>query len=177
MKTASCEITSGDTIDLSGVGTVVIGPLEWTTENLNVPWPGSWPPNGDESLAGKYGRLYTYEMALEIAARVPGWRLPTKDDAEILITEAGGREHGAAALKAGGATGFEALYAGFREPEDNTFRRTGKQTGFWTATAADEQEAWKFYLRAEDDQIRFHPVSRHYGDSIRLVRDKRIRRR
>jgi uncharacterized protein (TIGR02145 family) len=75
-------------------------------------------------------------------------------------------------LKIGGKTGFGALYAGFLEPEDNTFRRTGKQTGFWTETAADEQEAWKFYLRVEDNQIRFHPVSKLYGDSIRLVRDK-----
>ena len=89
-----------------------------------------------------------------------------------MIATAGGRENGAANLKVGGKTGFEALYAGFREPEDNTFRRTGKQTGFWTATAADKQEAWKFFLLVEDDQIRFRPVSKLYGDSIRLVRDR-----
>ena len=111
-------------------------------------------------------------MALQIAARVPGWRLPTKKDVEALIVAVGGRRAGAAALKAGGSSGFEALLAGFREPEDNSFRRTGKQTGFWTATADDGQNAWKMYLLEEDNRIRFKPVSREYGDSIRLVRDK-----
>ncbi len=159
-------------IDLSGVRTVVIGHQEWTVDNLGFLWPGSWSPNGDDSLAGKYGRLYTYDMALEIASLISGWRLPTKEDVEALIAEVGGCESGGAMLKIGGKTGFGALYAGFLEPEDNTFRRTGKQTGFWTETAADEQEAWKFYLRVEDNQIRFHPVSKLYGDSIRLVRDK-----
>ncbi len=165
------EIISPDKIDLSGIRLVVIGRQEWTVDNLSIPWPGSWAPNGDDGLVGQYGRFYTYEMALEIASRVPGWRLPTKEDMEALIAGAGGFENGAAALKAGGRTGFEALYAGFREPEDNTFRRTGRQTGFWTATAYDAEEAWKMYLRAEDDVIRFNPVSKLYGDSIRLVRD------
>ena len=158
--------------DLSGVRTVVIGRQEWTVDNLSMDWPGSWSPNDDGNLVGKYGRFYTYDMALEIASHIPDWRLPTKEDVEILIAEVGGREQGAAALKVGGRTGFEALYAGFREPEDNTFRRTGKQTGFWTATAADTEEAWKFFLRMEDDVIRFIPVSKLYGDSIRLVRDE-----
>ena len=159
-------------LDLAHARTVRIAGREWTVENLRIPWPGSWAPNGDEQLAATYGRLYTYAMALEIAARAPGWRLPTKEDVEALITAVGGRQTGAAALKAGGFSGFEALLAGFREPEDNTFRRTGKQTGFWTSTAAEARTAWKFYLLEEDEHIRFKPVTREYGDSIRLVRDK-----
>jgi len=172
LETSSREAAPKDSVDLSGVRTIAIGHLEWMAVNLDIPWPGSWPPNGEEALAGKYGRLYTFDMARAIAARTPGWRLPTKEEVEALIAEAGGREKGAAALKAGGKTGFEVLYAGFREPEDSTFRRTGKQTGFWTATAAGKESAWKFFLLIEDNQIRFIPVSKQYGDSIRLVRDK-----
>lgn len=168
-----CTLAAAEKVDLSGVRTVIIGRLEWTVDNLNIPWPGSWAPNGEEALVAKYGRLYTYDMALKIASRADGWRLPTKTDVETLIAEAGGREKGAAALKVGGKTGFEALYAGFREPEDDTFRRTGQQTGFWAATSADEHTAWKFFLLIEDDKIRFYPVNRLYGDSIRLVREKR----
>src|SRR5262249_1840642 len=67
-------------VDLSTQRTVVIGGREWTAENLNIRWPGSWPPNGDETLAAKYGRLYTYEMAVEIASRASGWRLPNQGD-------------------------------------------------------------------------------------------------
>ncbi len=152
--------------------TVPIADRAWSVENLGVPWPGSWAPNGDEGLVTSYGRLYTYAMALDLAARAPGWRLPTKEDVEALIAAVLGRDTGAAALKAGGSSAFEALLAGFREPEDQTFRRTGKQTGFWTATPAGESEAWKFFLRAEDNRIRFKPVSRDYGDSVRLIRDR-----
>ncbi len=155
---------------IDDVRTVQIAGRDWTVENLGVPWPGSWAPNGDESLVVTYGRLYTYTMALDLATRARGWRLPTKADVTALIVAAGGRATGAAALKAGGSSGFEAMFAGFREPEDGTFRRTGKQTGFWTATAADTEEAWKFFLRTEDDRIRFKPVSRDYGDSVRLIR-------
>lgn len=158
-------------LDLTHAQAVLIAGREWTVENIDLPWPGSWAPDGDEDLAATYGRLYTYTMARGIAACAPGWRLPTKEDFEALIAAVGGRRTGAGALKAGGSSGFEALLAGFREPEDNTFRRTGKQTGFWTATADDGHDAWKIYLLAEDNGIRLKPVSREYGDSIRLVRD------
>jgi uncharacterized protein (TIGR02145 family) len=157
-------ITETKTVSLAG--------RKWTVENLGVPWQGSWAPNGDESLVATYGRLYTHAMALDLAALTPGWRLPTKEDVEALIAAVGGQATGAAALKAGGSSAFEALLAGFREPEDQTFRRTGKQTGFWTSTPAGESEAWKFFLREEDNRIRFKPVSRDYGDSIRLIRER-----
>ena len=156
---------------LTETKTVSLAGRKWTVENLSVPWPGSWAPNGDESLVATYGRLYTHAMALDLAALAPGWRLPTKEDVDALIAAVGGQALGAAALKTGGSSGFEALFAGFREPEDQTFRRTGKQTGFWSATLADENQAWKFFLRTEDDRIRFKPVSRDYGDSVRLIRD------
>jgi uncharacterized protein (TIGR02145 family) len=164
--------TTKTEIILAGARSVIIGRQEWTAANLNVSWPGSRPPNHDEKLVATYGRLYTYKMALEIADGIFGWRLPTKQDVETLIMEAGGAAAGAANLKTGGKTGFNALYAGFFEPEDNTFKRTGQQTGFWTATSADAEEAWKFWLKAEDEEIRLRPVSKLYGDSIRLVRDK-----
>ena len=159
-------------LEIALVRTVVIGRQEWTVANLNLAWPGSWAPNGDETLVEKYGRLYTYDMAVEIASKVMDWRLPTREDVETMISTVGGSTNGAAALKPGGATGFDALYAGFREPDDDSFRRTGKQTGFWTGTAAHDEEAWKFWIRVEDDNIMLRPVSRQYGDSIRLVRER-----
>lgn len=153
------------------IRTVQIAGREWTVENLGVPWPGSWAPGDDECKVATYGRLYTHAMALELVAHAPGWRLPTKEDVEALITAVGGRASGAVALKVGGKSGFAALLAGFREPEDQTFRRMGKQTGFWTATLSDDGNAWKLILRVEDDRIRLKPVSREYGDSVRLIRE------
>lgn len=139
-------------------------------ENLAIDWPGSWPPNDTMELVPEYGRIYSFAMALEIATGVEGWRLPTNDDFAKFIAAIGGKERGAAALKVCGQSGYQARFAGFREPEDNTFRRLGQQTGFWTSTPADAGQAWKFWLKTEHDHIRLRPDDRSYGDSIRFVR-------
>jgi len=51
---------------------------KWMTQNLNFPSNGSSCFENDESNCEKYGRLYTWEQAMNACPK--GWRLPTNDE-------------------------------------------------------------------------------------------------
>ena len=101
--------------------------------------------NGNYS--SEYGYLYTYEAAL--AAVPEGWRLPSDDDWKKLEAALGMQQSEIAKdnawrginageyLKQGGASGFNALFAGFNAyvPNTNGMSYIKKQEGayFWTS--------------------------------------------
>lgn len=150
--------------------TVKIGNQVWSADNIRFPLKGSVCYENNTKNCEIFGPLYTYEQALEVAEKYPGWRLPTKTDIHELIEYLGGAEVAGGKLKVDGSSGFNALMAGFREAQDGQYYRINEQTGFWTSTAEDKTTAWKYYLTIESAKVRFHPVYKEYGDSIRLLR-------
>jgi len=97
--------------------TVVIGNQRWMAENLNYAANGSMCHKDDNSMCDKYGRLYTWVIAMDIdnvyydeqmwggsdigqrGVCPTGWRLPSRKDWDDLISTAGGKDIAGKALK------------------------------------------------------------------------------
>jgi len=130
--------------------TVEIGGVVWLAENLRYKTPSSsWPANNQEANVLKYGRLYTWDAAVE--ACPDGWRLPTRQEWDDLITFAGGEDKAGKRLKAkdgwdsinwGKASrtgngvdryGFSATPGGDRLTS-GYFEHTGEYAHYWSST-------------------------------------------
>ena len=151
---------------------VNIGDQTWSGENISIPLEGAACYENNPENCKLFGPLYTHAQATEVAENFPGWRLPAKSDVETLMAFLGGKIIAGKALKVGGSSGFNALFAGYRDALNGKYYRIHEQTGFWTSTAMGEEKAWKFYLTTEQDILNFYPVSKNYGDSIRLIKIK-----
>lgn len=156
-------------IDGLSYKTIKIGNQTWLAENLEASFEESEHGrygmfyNLDEETYGRtgknYGRLYFWNEAIEVAEKVKGWRLPTKEDFEKLKEFVG--ENAGTKLKSteewedsSGSDnfGFNALPSGkFFSGE---YFWTGKSCGFWTATN-DEEYADKnaYYYRLDAESI------------------------
>lgn len=125
---------------------IVIGNQVWMAENANTPVSGSVCYENDPKNCETYGRLYTWEQALE--ACPDGWHLPT-DKEWIQLTEfLGGEKIAREELKAGGKSGFNALMSGGVDTE-GSFLDLGIKAYFWTATETERYSsdyAWYRYL-------------------------------
>lgn len=73
-------------VDLVPFNTVKIGDLIWSSQNLDVEIDGSWCYDDKDVNCQKYGRLYTWEAAKKIGRMFDGWRLPSKNDLDELIS-------------------------------------------------------------------------------------------
>jgi len=51
---------------------------DWMAENLNYAMANSWHYENDPLIGSVYGRLYTWEAALDACPE--GWRLPDNED-------------------------------------------------------------------------------------------------
>jgi len=133
----------------------------WMAQNLNYkPEPGnSWCYNDDESMGGKYGRLYSWRTAMTVAPA--GWHLPTHHEWLDLITAKGSWE-ASVKLKSksgwvasrgdnkdGNGTddyGFSALPGGYWDSKGG-FGHVGEYGYWWSATEEDSYFATSLIVR------------------------------
>ena len=151
-----------------------IGKFTWMAENLKFQTANSWCYNNDDSNCAKYGRLYTWNAAMQ--ACPAGWRLPTRDDWNDLVEAADGSEAGTA-LKASApnwngddAFGFSALPGGYRWT-NGSFDGVGGWGGWWSATENGSGSAWLWIMRTGGADVDEHAFDKAYGFSVRCVRN------
>ena len=154
---------------------------EWLAENLNFEIEGSWYYNNDLSNGDKYGRLYTWDAAVKACAGLGnGWRLPTNEDWDTLITAVGGSSTASTKLKSrtgwveyGNGTdeyGISALPGGYRY-SDGFFYNAGYNGVWWSAKEGDDSYAYN-----RDMHYNNKNVARYYSDksnafSVRCSRE------
>jgi uncharacterized protein (TIGR02145 family) len=148
--------------------TVRIGNQLWMAENLNYdPNEGSMCYENSSSNCSKYGRLYTYKTATNVAP--PGWHLANKHEFEQMINYLGGNESAYFKLIQGGSSNFDALSGGMHDYDGN-FAGIGESSFFWCA------DRWFVVLQSKNTpnilwQNPVAPISWNRAFSVRCIKD------
>jgi len=131
----------------------------WMTANLDVNIPNSYCYENVKENCEQCGRLYTWEAAKEGCKLLgEGWQLPTGVGWQRLTMLYGGaaqdsnetRKEAYKNLMNGGASGFNALLGGGRDP-GGQYARLDAHGFYWTVTEGDSSTAW-FYNFAKGSQ-------------------------
>ena len=133
-----------------GFKTVKIGNQTWMAENLNIETGNSKCYDNDPANCQKYGRLYDLKAAK--TACPSGWKLPSKEEWDVLVDFAGGEQAAGKKLKAksgwennGNGTdefGFSALPGGWNS--GGSFDNVGKD-GHWWSTPPEAYNQYMLY--------------------------------
>jgi uncharacterized protein (TIGR02145 family) len=165
---------------------VVIGTQTWMLKNLDIDDGGGgiYAYNNDENNVPIYGRLYTWDAAVRIAASIDGWHLPSDAEWTALTDYLGGESIAGGKINEAGIThwddpnngatnesGFTALPGGFRNSSDGTFYYLRRYAHWWSSTEEDESNA---YFRVTDYWNEYvagswNPKLNLY--SVRLIKD------
>jgi len=166
--------------------TVKIGSQIWLAENLRLNDGGAGIYTG-QSAPYANEHFYTWEAAVRVAGTVGnGWRLPSKNESDALVTYAGGSNNAGKKLKSkdGWDTHesitntdeyrFTAIPTGRRE-ETGAFTYKGQYATFWTATEYDPDEypdlAYLMYMQYDKNVAGHTDQPKAWAVSVRLVKD------
>jgi len=176
--------TFTDTRDGQTYKTVKIGKQTWMAQNLNYQTEdGSWCNENSADRCKKYGRLYDGWTAKK--ACPAGWKLPSNQDWENLLTAVGGKATAGKKLKSkrdwnenngmtGNGTddfGFSALPAGGRDSE-GSFYHAGNDGYWWTATERGDYYAYRRYMYYGYDNAGEDYNVKSFAFSVRCIADK-----
>lgn len=170
----------------------ITDPAEWQNATTGA-W--CWYNNDSSNYGAKYGRLYNFYAVSDPRGLAPaGWHIATDDEWSRLVkfidpsadtacdyctssTSAGG------ALKtigylywyspntgASNSYNFSALPGGYRT-ELGTFSLAGHQAMWWTSHEFDTWRAYYRYVYYADTRASRYNIDKHYGNSIRLVKN------
>jgi uncharacterized protein (TIGR02145 family) len=166
--------------------TVKIGNQTWMAENLNYQTDsGSWCYNNSADSCENYGRLYDWNTAKTVCPA--GWKLPSRQEWNVLASAAGGGSKAGKKLKArsgwcdrGNGTddyGFSALpggrrYSGGRSGSGFSF--VGYNGYLWTAE--EENDSTAYYRDIYCNDIKYSNVLEDYdyksnGLSVRCIKE------
>jgi len=173
------ESTFTDQRDGQEYQIVKIGEQWWMAENLNFEMPkGSWCYDDDPLICNKYGRLYSWDVAVKACPQ--GWHLASDEDWQALesnmgvpkekLNEMGWRAFTNDALNNNSA-GFRLEMAGYRPYGDGAYDDIRDDAYFWTSTSYDKTDAWKRTLDDHRKEIGRGYDSKRKGLSVRCVKD------
>ena len=144
---------------------VKIGNQTWMNKNLNVDDGGEGIFYNEDN--GEY--YYTWEAAMRIADKIPGWHLPSRKEWDELV-EATGKDAANLRAEIWEGTykyGFSAVPAGLW---NNEFLNVDSGASFWTSEPCGSY-AWSRYIDTETRVLDYY-YNQCYGFSVRLVKDK-----
>ena len=149
--------TLTDVRDGQEYGTINIGKINIMAENLRYKTEDAVYYDNDPENGKIYGLLYRWETAVE--ACPADWRLPTRNEYEMIREYLGGEYEAGGKLKKSGTeywlspneygtneTGFSAVGAGGYLPGHLDFFGINENTTFWTQTEATGDLVWSVAL-------------------------------
>ena len=166
--TSSLTDSDGNTYPVIRLGTQV-----WMAENFRgrhtadgTLLTGVYAYNDDENNVAEFGRLYTWQAALD--ASPVGWHLPTRADwdtlAAFLGSDAGDK------LKVGGSSGFNATLGGYRD-QGGGYLHVNWWGMYWTATYTGMDHASARNLFSDQSELIASGVPVEDAVSVRYVQD------
>lgn len=189
------------------VTTIKIGAQTWMTHNLDVTqfrngdqireaksdaeWeecakkkiPAWCYYHNDEALGVKYGKLYNWYAVNDPRGLAPtGYRIPSEEDWNKLITELGGEEVAAPKMRFGKQWGdsilvtsskgnFGAMPSGWRKFSDEKIEFLNEGAYWWSSTALSLKFAWTRYILFHSKEVKSYCYNKGSGLSIRCVKD------
>ncbi|MBN1766018.1 MAG: fibrobacter succinogenes major paralogous domain-containing protein [Sedimentisphaerales bacterium] len=132
-----------------------------------------------------YGCLYNW-LAVNDSRNIapPGWHVPSDSEWQTLLDHLGGeyvaggkiKETGTAHWKGSNAgatneSGFTALPGGYRYGNVGSFDGLGSDASFWSSTENGVHNAWYRNLLSGKTDVYREEINKHYGFSVRLLRD------
>ncbi len=153
--------------------TVKIGKQIWMAENLAYKASNNcWAYDNDQSNLSQYGYLYNYEIAKNVCP--DGYHLPTKAEFEALLNNYGGADNikrNYVELIPSGKSGFIALFSGYISEPTGAFHNKDISTGFWSASAENNDDAWHLFIYSQDSTAGLTYFSKRIGFSVRCLKD------
>ena len=180
-ETTDTCITFTDSRDSQSYTTLKVGDQCWMAKNLNYAVTStSWCYNNTPSNCTNYGRLYSWTAAT--SACPSGWRLPTDAEWKTLEiaegmtqadADADGSYRGTAGtkLKINGASGFNALMAGLRDPSAN-FNDLSSVGYYWTSTVGNlTTKAYRRTFSTTEAGVYRGDMHKDNGFSVRCLKN------
>ncbi len=190
------QIETGTVTDIDGntYRTVKIGSQWWMAENLRVTHDPAGNPiqsriyANNESLLSVYGRLYTWDVAMNGATEPraqgiapDGWHIPSDEDWNTLFAFLGGESVAGGKLKEAGTEHWDAPNAGATNASGFAGRPGGGSNGrifegrgvgahYWSSTERGH-EAGIPTLHKDEAEVTFLQIPKVFLHSIRCVRD------
>jgi uncharacterized protein (TIGR02145 family) len=158
--------------------------MEWLAENLAYNQSGSVFYNNDPALGAIYGRLYTWQQAMDAVPE--GWRLPSDEDWGYLETTIGSEPGTKIKAKTGWRDynnysvgngtdefGFTALPGGFYENMINIFMAEGHHGYWWSTFLIPEAPIYVLFYGLSWDQtfLGYGILQLLDRASVRLIRE------
>jgi len=146
--------------------TVKLGSQIWIVENLNaIPSKGNWWCHGNfDERCKEYGRLYDWEAAMSVCP--DGWKLPSKDDFDNLLSDYGDLLNS--------VIGWNAAFGGLRYEDDSgftyEFEASGGKGYYWSSTGSGKQA---YYVSVEKNvnNLTRELANKARGFSVRCVKN------
>jgi uncharacterized protein (TIGR02145 family) len=163
---------------------VMINGMTWMAENLNYAATGSRCRNNSESYCKEYGRLYTWDAAMN--ACPAGWHLPAREEWNGLIVFTGGAAKAGGRLKSKSPNwdgtddyGFSALPAGisYIDPDIGIADAYADEdpdvslSYWWAATQRGASSAYCYIMNAGYTFAVESHYQKNYGYSVRCLKD------
>jgi len=146
---------------------ITVNGTQWMAENLNYETEGSWCYEGNADNCRDWGRLYTWEAATE--ACPDGWQLPDEQVWTKLIDNYGGRELAGNDLQEGGSSGFDVLFAGYRDKK-GFYGKVDSSAYFWSGSEKDEKYAFFSGFYKGYSNVGMYTYTKPDGFSVRCVK-------
>jgi uncharacterized protein (TIGR02145 family) len=155
--------------------TIKIGEKVWMAENLAYKAnEGCWAYNNEDYNVEKYGYLYNWETACEVAPK--GWHLPSSSEFRDLL-DISYRDYymnylsDFELLTISDRLGFSAVFGGWAYSNGNKFGEIGRLGIYWSSSVFKGYESMQFIVNSESRSTYLRENPKDLGCSVRCVRD------
>ena len=180
-ETHICDSHDGQVYKYVTIGGNSVYRRTWMAENLNRETSNSYCYGDNKENCEKYGRLYTWAAATDAGLCPDGWRLPLKEDFELLFdfvddsTTVGEKLRSTSGWNGGQGTddyGFNALPSGSKFSGNYNYGAgtANPQTAFWTSSELSSERAYSMSLKGGDKKAALNKDPQTDALSVRCVK-------